>query len=342
MKNAQSALTAKDYASDQRVKWCPGCGCYSVLAQVQKNLAMQGVPPENCVFISGIGCSSRFPYYMGTYGFHTLHGRALPIATGVKLANPALSVWVITGDGDGLAIGGNHMFHALRRNVGVKIILFNNRIYGLTKGQASPTSKLGTKTKTSPYGTIERPVNPLRFAIGAEATFVARSAASDPAHLLQMLDRAAKHKGTAFIEVYLDCEVFSDGEFAGIMDPQIREDNLLRLEHGKPLVFGKNKNKGIVMENCAPKTVEFDAGKPPSTIMRHDEKAPPEHAFQLTRFAPPEFPVPVGVFRQTDELSHEEKMAELTKAAAKPGGDTLEALLSGPDAWEINPSTPKS
>lgn len=332
--NAPGRLTARDFASDQRVKWCPGCGCFSVLAQLQKTMAAQGLPREKYVVVSGIGCSSRFPYYMNTYGFHTLHGRAPAVASGVKLANPELSVWVMTGDGDGLSIGGNHLFHALRRNMGLKIVLFNNRIYGLTKGQASPTSRQGVKTKSSPFGTVDKPVNPISFALGAGATFVARSVISEPAHLQGLLEKASRHEGSAFIEVYQDCVVFTDGEFSQVIESEVREENILKLEHGKPLVFGKSKNKGIKMNGFSPEITEFAAGGIPEEIVRHDEKTP-ELAFLLSRMILPDFPVPIGVFRQVEEPSHEKKMHDLIRAVSKPGQDTLEHLLHGPDTWEI-------
>ncbi|HTU88828.1 MAG TPA: 2-oxoacid:ferredoxin oxidoreductase subunit beta, partial [Gemmataceae bacterium] len=237
---ALNTLTAKDLASDQEVRWCPGCGDYSILAQMKKALAGLGIPREKFVFISGIGCSSRFPYYMNTYGFHTIHGRAPAIATGLKLARPDLSVWVITGDGDGLSIGGNHLIHAIRRNMDLKIILFNNEIYGLTKGQYSPTSRIGTRTKSSPLGSIDTPLRPLSLALGADATFVARTLDVDIHHLTETLKRAAAHKGTAFVEVYQNCKIFNDGVFEYTTDKSVKADNVLHLQHGRPLVFGKD------------------------------------------------------------------------------------------------------
>src|SRR5258707_3399534 len=237
-------LTPKDLASDQEVRWCPGCGDYSILAQMKKALAPLGVPRENLVFISGIGCSSRFPYYMNTYGFHTIHGRAPTFATGLKVARPELSVWVITGDGDGLSIGGNHLLHAIRRNIDLKIILFNNEIYGLTKGQYSPTSRVCTRSKSTPQGSLESPLRPLSVAIGAQATFVARTIDVDSNHLTTTLQRAAAHKGTAFVEVYQNCPIFNDGVWEYATDKSIKSDNLLYLEHGRPMVFGKDNNKG--------------------------------------------------------------------------------------------------
>ncbi|MCC7269738.1 MAG: 2-oxoacid:ferredoxin oxidoreductase subunit beta, partial [Rhodocyclaceae bacterium] len=249
------ALTKKDFESNQDVRWCPGCGDYAVLAQIQKLMPTLGIPRENFAFISGIGCSSRFPYYMETYGMHSIHGRAPAIASGLKLARPELSVWVVTGDGDALAIGGNHFIHAMRRNIGLKIILLNNRIYGLTKGQYSPTSELGKKTKTTPLGSIDRPFSPVAVALGAGATFVARTVDADQAHMAQVLKRAAAHEGTAFVEIFQNCIVFNDGAYDAITDKSVRDDARLLLEHGKPLVFGKNKDKGIRLRGLEPEVV---------------------------------------------------------------------------------------
>src|SRR5215467_4548495 len=238
-------LTRKDFQSDQEVRWCPGCGDYSILAQVQKVMPELHIPREKIVFVSGIGCSSRFPYYMNTYGFHTIHGRAPAIATGIKMSRPDLQVWVVTGDGDGLSIGGNHFIHMLRRNVDLKVLLFNNRIYGLTKGQYSPTSELGKKAKSTPYGSIDAPFNPISLAIGAEATFVARSVDVFQAHLKDTLKHAAAHKGSAFVEILQNCNIFNDGAWTGITEKDARSEHVIQLEHGKPLVFGKNRDKGI-------------------------------------------------------------------------------------------------
>ncbi|HEY8493858.1 MAG TPA: 2-oxoacid:ferredoxin oxidoreductase subunit beta, partial [Myxococcota bacterium] len=252
------ALTRKDFESDQEVRWCPGCGDYSVLANVQRVLPELGIPRENFVFVSGIGCSSRFPYYMNTYGFHTIHGRAPAFATGIKLARPELSVWVITGDGDGLSIGGNHLLHAIRRNVDLQILLFNNRIYGLTKGQYSPTSQLGRKNKSAPMGVIDHPVDPLAFALGAGATFVARTVDVDATGLQEVLRRAATHRGTAFVEILQNCPVYNDGEWEAVEDKRTRAEAALPLEHGKPLVFGaKGRRRGIRFEHGVPKLIEL-------------------------------------------------------------------------------------
>ena len=250
--NDVATLTKKDFESNQDVRWCPGCGDYAVLAQIQKLMPTLGIARENFAFISGIGCSSRFPYYMETYGMHSIHGRAPAIASGLKLARPELSVWVVTGDGDALAIGGNHFIHAMRRNIDLKIILLNNRIYGLTKGQYSPTSELGKKTKTTPHGSIDRPFSPVALALGAGATFVARTVDSDLAHMAGVLRRAAEHKGTAFVEIFQNCIVFNDGAYDAITDKSLRDDTRLLLEHGKPLVYGKGRDKGIRQRGQAP------------------------------------------------------------------------------------------
>src|SRR6266545_2267459 len=266
-------LKPADYASDQEIRWCPGCGDYSILMQTKKVLAKLGVDRSKTVFISGIGCSSRFPYYMNTYGFHTIHGRAPTFATGLKLARPDLSVWVITGDGDGLSIGGNHLIHAIRRNIDLKIILFNNEIYGLTKGQYSPTSRIGTRTKSSPLGSIDNPLRPLSIAIGAEATFVARTIDVDVNHLTETLRRAAAHKGAAFVEVYQNCKIFNDAVFEYATDKSIKADNALHLEHGKPLIFGKDRNKGIRLHGLDPEVVSLGSGINVDDLLIHDEKA---------------------------------------------------------------------
>src|SRR5437764_4607072 len=270
---ALNTLSPKDLASDQEVRWCPGCGDYSILAQMKKALATVGVPREKMVFISGIGCSSRFPYYMNTYGIHSIHGRAPSLATGLKASRPDLSVWVITGDGDGLSIGGNHLIHAIRRNVDLKIILFNNEIYGLTKGQYSPTSRVGTRTKSTPQGSIDNPLRPLSVAIGAEATFVARTVDVDINHLTEVLLRASAHKGTAFVEVYQNCAVFNDGVFDYASDKSVKADNTLYLEHGKPLIFGKDRNKGIRLHGLDPEVVTVGSGITAEDLLIHDARA---------------------------------------------------------------------
>src|SRR5437660_1355627 len=299
-------LTKKDFVSNQEVRWCPGCGDYAILNNVQKVMPELGIPREKVVFVSGIGCSSRFPYYMNTYGFHSIHGRAPTLATGLKVSRPDLQVWVITGDGDGLSIGGNHLIHAIRRNVDLKIILFNNEIYGLTKGQYSPTSRIGTRTKSSPLGSVENPLRPLSLAIGAEATFVARTIDVDIKHLQMTLQRAAAHKGTAFVEVYQNCLVFNDGVFDYATDKAVKPDNILYLEHGKPLVFGKDRNKGIRLNGLNPEIVSLgEVGM--DDLLVHDAQAEePSLAYLLSRMVHPEFPECVGIFRAVERPTFDE------------------------------------
>lgn len=332
-------LTKKDFESDQDVRWCPGCGDYAVLGQVQKLMPTLGIPRENIAFISGIGCSSRFPYYMETYGMHSIHGRAPAIASGLKIARPELSVWVVTGDGDALAIGGNHFIHAMRRNIGLKIILLNNRIYGLTKGQYSPTSEFGKKTKTTPLGSIDRPFNPLSVALGAGATFVARTLDTDPQHMAQILKRAAEHEGTAFVEVLQNCVVFNDGAFDAVTDKATRADMRIMLEHGKPLLFGKENNKGVRLRGLEPEVVTVgENGVTEADLVVHDEAVPTSGlAFFLSQFAAPNCPVPFGVFRAVREPTYEhlsQQLAEDTRA--RKGQGTLEKLFNSGDTWSIN------
>lgn len=330
-------LTPKDLASDQDVRWCPGCGDYSILAQMKKALAGIGVAREKMVFISGIGCSSRFPYYMNTYGFHTIHGRAPTIATGLKVAQPDTQVWVITGDGDGLSIGGNHLIHAIRRNVDIKIILFNNEIYGLTKGQYSPTSRSGTRTKSSPLGSIDNPVHPISIAIGAEASFVARTLDVDIKHLTEILKRAADHKGTAFIEIYQNCKIFNDGVFEYATDKVVKADNTLYLEHRKPLIFGKDRNKGIRLNGLNPEVVTLGSGVSVDDLLIHDESAEePSLAYLLSRMVHPHFPECIGVFRCVEKPTYDEMlMDQIDHVQATKGKGTLEELLDAEDAWEV-------
>ncbi|HLN30787.1 MAG TPA: 2-oxoacid:ferredoxin oxidoreductase subunit beta [Gemmataceae bacterium] len=332
-------LTAKDLASDQDVRWCPGCGDYSILAQMKKVLAGLGIPREKFVCISGIGCSSRFPYYLETYGFHSIHGRAPTVATGLKVCRPDLQVWVITGDGDGLSIGGNHLVHAIRRNVDIKIILFNNEIYGLTKGQYSPTSRTGTRTKSSPLGSIDNPLRPLSIAIGAEATFVARTIDVDINHLTETLRRAAAHKGTAFVEVYQNCKIFNDGVFEYATDKGIKADNTLYLEHGKPLIFGKDRNKGIRLHGLDPEIVSIGSGITVDDLLIHDEKAEePSLAYLLSRMVYPRFPECVGVFRCVQHPSYDELLnKQLEDVIRSKGRGKLEDLFSSEDTWVVEP-----
>jgi 2-oxoglutarate ferredoxin oxidoreductase subunit beta len=334
-KSNPPVLTAKDFASDQDVRWCPGCGDYAILNQVRKVLATVQAKRENVVFVSGIGCSSRFPYYVNTYGFHTIHGRAPAIATGVKLANPSLDVWIATGDGDALSIGGNHFVHFLRRNVGCKVLLFNNRIYGLTKGQFSPTSEEGKKTKSSPMGVIEMPISPLSLALAAEASFVARAIDVDR-KLPEVLERAARHKGAAFVEIYQDCNIFNHLAFEYATDKDTKEDHILYLEHGKPLIFGKNRDKGIVLRNHKPEVVKVgEGGVKPDDLLFHDEHDE-SLAFLLSRMSHPDFPEPMGVFYSIEDEVYEHALEEqVKKAVAARGEGTLEALFNAGETYQV-------
>ncbi len=333
----QPPLARKDFVSDQEVRWCPGCGDYAILAQTQRLMPELGIPKENIVFISGIGCSSRFPYYMNTYGFHGIHGRAPAIATGLKLSRPDLQVWVTTGDGDALSIGGNHLLHIIRRNVDVVIVLFNNRIYGLTKGQYSPTSKQGMVTKTSPTGTIDYPLNPVSLVLGAGATFVARSIDVDVHHLVATLERAARHKGTSFVEVYQNCRVFNDGAFMEFGDKAVRPDRTVALEHGKPLIFGKDRDRGIRLDCTTPEVVELGNGVTEDDILVHDETLEdPTTASILGRMEYPEFPVPLGVLRAVQRPPYDDLMEDqIREAVAKQGEGDLEALFAEGDTWTV-------
>jgi len=335
---ADTTPTAKDFRSGQEVKWCPGCGNYSILTQMQKVLADAGATKENTVFVSGIGCSSRFPYYIDTFGFHGIHGRAPAIATGIKVANPNLNVWVMTGDGDGLSIGGNHLLHTIRRNVGLKILLFNNRIYGLTKGQYSPTSEFGKKTKSSPWGTIDHPIHPISVAIGGEITFVARCVDVDVKFMQMVLRRAAEHKGTAFVEIYQDCNVYNHGAYGFASDRKTKLDNVLYLEHGKPMIFGKERNKGIRLNGTTPEVVELDKGVTVDDLLIHDEKASePTLAYLLSRMHFPDFPEPMGVFRAVEAPTYEELLlSQIEAATEKLGEGRLEELFGAGDTWTVD------
>jgi len=331
------ALTAADFASDQDVRWCPGCGDYSILAQMKKMLPSLGVPPERIVFVSGIGCASRFPYYMNTFGVHGIHGRAPAIATGLKCARPDLQVWVITGDGDALSIGGNHLIHCLRRNLDINIVLFNNRIYGLTKGQYSPTSPVGKVTKTTPMGSIDNPLHPLSIAIGCEATFVARSVDVHIQHLGMVLKRAAEHRGTAFVEVYQNCNVFNDGAFEYATNRETRAEAIVELEHGRPLVFGRNGTKGIRVRGLVPEVVELGDGVSEGDLLVHDERAQePSLAYLLSRMRQPEFPEPIGVFRAVDRPIYDDELTQqIVTARAAKGPRGLDELFRSGETWSV-------
>src|SRR2546421_3316556 len=328
-----------DFVSDQEVRWCPGCGDYAILNNVQKVMPELGIPREKIVFVSGIGCSSRFPYYMNTYGFHSIHGRAPAIATGIKGANPELSVWVITGDGDALSIGGNHFMHAIRRNLDINYILFNNRIYGLTKGQYSPTSELGKKTKSTPMGVIDYPLNPLSVAIASEATFVARSLDIDVKHLGTTVQAAAHHKGVSFVEDYQNSNIFNDHAFDYFAERSVRSDNMIYLEHGKPMVFGKNRDRGIRMNGAHPEVVQLgsETGLNENDLLVHDiHLKDPSVAFMLARMEYPAFPQPVGIFRSVSRDTYEDLLAgQIDAAIAKTGPGNLEKLINSGDTWVV-------
>lgn len=338
--NIVAQYTAKDFSSDQDVRWCPGCGDYSILAQVQRTFPdIVKEHKENIVWVSGIGCSSRFPYYMNTYGFHGIHGRAPILATGVKLANPKLSVWVATGDGDLLSIGGNHFIHACRKNVDLKILLFNNRIYGLTKGQYSPTSERGKVTKTTPFGSVDYPFNPVLLALGSEASFVARSIDRNAKHMQEMIRRAAEHKGTALIEIYQNCNIFNDGAFELLTEKNTKDDNVLSLEHGKPMVFGKNSDKGVKLDGLTPVIVDMSTGEfSKDDLWIHDEfDTSPARAIILSGMEDmPGMPTPIGIFRQVNKPSYDEGLESQIEAVTnKKGKGDLEKILFSGNTWEV-------
>jgi len=337
---AEVHLTGKDFASDQDVRWCPGCGDYSILANLQRVLPEFGRPRESFVFVSGIGCSSRFPYYMSTYGFHTIHGRAPAFATGIKLARPDLSVWIVTGDGDGLSIGGNHLLHTIRRNVDLQILLFNNRVYGLTKGQYSPTSRVGMKTKSTPDGSIDYPVDPIAFALGSGATFVARSVDVDAPHLQEVLRRAYAHTGTAFIEILQNCPVFNDDEWLEVEDKKARVDASLKLADGEPLVFGgKGHRRGIRIENGIPSVVPLGDDDDPvaAGVAVHNERhESPAYAFALASLQRPALPLPIGIFRAVEKPSYDAMLDhQVEDAVARRGKGDLRKLLESGDTWVV-------
>ena len=332
-------LTKKDFQTDQEVRWCPGCGDYAILSAVQSIFPELGIKRENFVVISGIGCSSRFPYYMNTFGFHTIHGRAPAVATGLKAMRPDLEVWVVTGDGDALSIGGNHTIHMLRRNVGLKVLLFNNRIYGLTKGQYSPTSELGKKAKSTPFGSLDRPFNPLSLAIGAEATFVARSVDVMQQHLKDTLKHAAAHQGSAFIEILQNCNIFNDGAWFSLTERDARSEHIVQLEHGKPLVFGKNRDKGIRMTGMDLEVVPLGNGITEKDLLIHDARNPnPAYAYALSQMEKREgFPTPIGVLRSWNEIPRFEEVMnqQIASVIAKRGPGDLAKLLRSGDTWEV-------
>ncbi|MFC1550331.1 2-oxoacid:ferredoxin oxidoreductase subunit beta [Candidatus Neomarinimicrobiota bacterium] len=334
----QKQLSRMDFVSGQGVRWCPGCGDYAILSQAQKVFPDLGVPKENFVFVSGIGCSSRFPYYMNTYGFHSIHGRAAAIASGVKLANPDLSVWVVTGDGDGLSIGGNHTIHLLRRNIDLNVLLFNNRIYGLTKGQYSPTSELGKITKSTPMGSLDRPFNPPALALGADATFVARTIDRNIHHMQDMIHRAYQHSGTSFLEIYQNCNIFNDGAFAPMTDKDTKADHVLVLEHGKPMLFGKNKNKGIHLDGNTPRIIDIEKQSKLNVddLLVHDEKDIVISLILSSFTHNPDFPDPIGVIYAVDAPVYEDLLFKQVDLAIKTRGKgDIDVLLNTGDTWLV-------
>ncbi|HEV8084525.1 MAG TPA: 2-oxoacid:ferredoxin oxidoreductase subunit beta [Chitinophagaceae bacterium] len=334
------ALTAKDFATDQEVRWCPGCGDYSILAQVQKIMPGLGIPKENIVMISGIGCSSRFPYYMNTYGMHSIHGRATAIAGGLKASRPELSVWIVTGDGDCLSIGGNHTIHMLRRNFDVNLLLFNNEIYGLTKGQYSPTSEQRKITKSTPMGSIDHPFNPAALALGVDASFVARSMDRDPKHLQAMILRAQQHRGSSFLEIYQNCNIFNDGAFEIFTEKKSKPEEALFLEHGKPLVFGAEKNKGIKLDGLSPVAVRLDGQTSENDLWVHDENDFYKAQILSRLFDDPakenHLPRPFGVFYLKERPCYEDVMTmQIEEALSTKGKGDLDKLLKGRETWSV-------
>jgi len=333
----ETSLTKKDFVTPNDVRWCPGCGDYAILNAVQRTLPELGIPREQFVVVSGIGCSSRFPYYMNTYGFHTIHGRAPTVATGVKVANPDLSVWMITGDGDGLSIGANHLLHLLRRNLDINVLLFNNRIYGLTKGQYSPTSEVGKKTKSTPAGSVDHPINPLLFALGSEATFVARTTDTDMKHMVETFKAAQAHKGTSFVEVFQNCVIFNNKTFDSVTSRDAKQDQVLTLEEGKPLIFGANKDKGIRLNGLDPEIVTLGDGVGQDDLLIHQPRNPNSaYANILAQMTYPTFPTPVGVLRQLDgRETYEDALVQQIEYAQSSGTDNLQELLTGQNSWVV-------
>ncbi|TVR23218.1 MAG: 2-oxoacid:ferredoxin oxidoreductase subunit beta [Nitriliruptor sp.] len=330
-------LTKKDFTSDREVRWCPGCGDYAILATVQSLLADVGARPEKTVFISGIGCSSRFPYYMDTYGFHTIHGRAPTVATGLAITRPDLDIWIVTGDGDGLSIGGNHLMHTLRRNVNLNILLFNNEIYGLTKGQYSPTSPLGSVHKSTPMGSLDRPVNPVSLALGAEATYVARSIDTDRQHLSGVLRGAYEHRGTSFVEIYQNCNIFNDGAFAALREKGQKEHNQIRLVPGEPITFGPEGERAVIAEPDGSMRIVPTEEAGERVVVHDPTRVEPTTAFALSRLAPsPTGPTPIGVFREVDRPVYDDELRKQVAAARERYGEgDLVELLEGGNVWDV-------
>ena len=335
MTDTQIKLTKKDFTSDQDVRWCPGCGDYVILATFQKVLPDLGIPKEDIVVVSGIGCSSRFPYYVDTYGFHSIHGRAPAVASGVKLSNPNLSVWVITGDGDAMSIGGNHFIHVLRRNIDMNILLFNNRIYGLTKGQYSPTSEVGKKTKSTPMGSLDYPFNPPALAFGSAGTFIARTIDKELKHMGSIIKEAETHRGTSFIEIYQNCNIFNDGAFTNLTDREVKSDNVIVLEENQPMVFGKESDKGLILDGSKFKVVDLSKGLSESDLLIHNPKDRNLGLLISEMTYDEDLPVPIGVFYKEDKPTYDTMMKEQIDKAKSVQKINLQSLIEGPNSWEV-------
>ena len=327
-------LTKKDFTSDQDVRWCPGCGDYAILAQVQKVFPNLGIPKENIVVVSGIGCSSRFPYYMDTYGFHSIHGRAPAIASGVKLSNPELSVWVVTGDGDAMSIGGNHFIHVLRRNIDMNILLFNNRIYGLTKGQYSPTSEVGKVTKSTPMGSLDHPFNPPALAFGASATFIARTIDRELKHMSSVIEESSKHVGTSFVEIYQNCNIFNDGAFSNLTDKEIKLDNVIALEENMPMIFGKERDKGLILDGTQLRVVSLGKDYSESDLVVHNPKDRNLGLILSEMTYDEDLPVPVGIFYKENKPTYDSMMIDQIDKSKNKEVD-LQSIIEGPNSWNV-------
>jgi len=329
-------LKKKDFVSDQDIRWCPGCGDYTILNTVQKVFPDLGIPKHQFLIVSGIGCSSRFPYYMNCYGFHSIHGRAPAVATGAKLSNPDLSVWVITGDGDAMSIGGNHFIHVLRRNIDMNILLFNNRIYGLTKGQYSPTSEVGKKTVSTPMGSLDYPFNPPSLALGSGGTFVARAIDKELKHMGQIINEAHSHKGTSFVEIYQNCNIFNDGAFANLTDKEERGTSRILLEDKKPMIFGPDNNLGLILDGFRLKVVEIDKDYSVDDLLVHDVKDKNLSNLISEMTYDDKLPVPFGIFYKEEKLTYEDMMISQIKDSIKLKGDPdLQSLINGQETWEV-------
>ena len=336
MDNQEVKLTKKDFSSDQDIRWCPGCGDYAILSQVQKVFPDLGIPKHKFLVVSGIGCSSRFPYYMNCYGFHSIHGRAPAVATGAKLSNPDLSVWVITGDGDAMSIGGNHFIHVLRRNIDLNILLFNNRIYGLTKGQYSPTSEVGKKTVSTPMGSLDYPFNPPALALGSGGTFIARALDKEVKHLGEMVKESHAHKGTSFLEIYQNCNIFNDGAFSNLTDKDSKLSTRIILEDGQPMIFGPEKNLGIILDGFSLKVVDIGSKYCIDDLLVHNVKDRNLAILISEMTYDKDLPVPFGVFYKEDKMTYEDMMVEqINESIKRKGKPDLQSLVNGPETWEV-------